>query len=537
MENSVIKFKVNSGYQVIRRSKEVDLQTVYEVLESKKQNKYAEAIMSEDHAELVWYVARCPYCGKETSLYQNKGTDVHKHFFSDELVVMTGIQLSFLEHPENVICISEHKEKDGLYLCEKCCQFSRRSDEKSEITITRDGNLLNVFSEIGNLKNLFRLKWIDKVDLNSSFPLYEKICFDFDKGETTVSLVNEEDNIISSEEVTSDIIHKNQSSLIEMISKNYSLKRKLLREFSRYVGYDSGMSYIECNFAKFLMMTQFYGFDKSFYNAIPYEGATYRVESSFEEVANQLENPRSAMELLKNSSLPYVKSVKRIFTGNQGLFFYIKECEKIYDVLKDVNLLCKVLESKIIYTIFTDLHNYDNYILFYRDICKKVGNIDFCTMLTLHYDKFRNCAINYGSMSEYMRKKYIDEFDKKKNFKRGCAGCNVDYVVPMKKLNENIKDCVINDIAFKKLETKSDYITAGEKMDNCLDSWECHDNPVVVMLKRGEYVGAVEIGNGFVYDALGKYNEYIRKDDELFCAIKKWCEKYNVKWHRLKKST
>lgn len=188
--------------------------------------------MSETNAELVWYVARCPYCGKETSLYKNRDSGVHKNFLSDELAVMIGIQLSFLEKSEDVICINEYKEKEDLYLCEKCCQFSHRSYGKSEITITCDGNLLNVFSEIGNLENLFRLKWVDKVELNSSFPLYEKICFDFDKGETMVLLVNEKGKVISSKEVTSDIIYKNLSPLIEMISKNYSLKRKLLREFN-----------------------------------------------------------------------------------------------------------------------------------------------------------------------------------------------------------------------------------------------------------------------------------------------------------------
>ena len=72
MENSVVKLTVNSGYQIVRKTKEVDLSTAFEILSSEQQTKYTEAALYDDYAELVWHVVRCPYCGKETFLYEKE---------------------------------------------------------------------------------------------------------------------------------------------------------------------------------------------------------------------------------------------------------------------------------------------------------------------------------------------------------------------------------------------------------------------------------------------------------------------------------
>ena len=106
MELSVINFNVNSGCQIIRKSKKVDLQTFCRISELKKHKEYDEIVMSEDYAELVWYVARCPYCGKESLL-------------------------------------SGKAKSEKIYLCKKCEQFSLRSEEKAGITVTHEENSIN----------------------------------------------------------------------------------------------------------------------------------------------------------------------------------------------------------------------------------------------------------------------------------------------------------------------------------------------------------------------------------------------------------
>ena len=83
MENSVVKLKVNSGYQIVRKTKKVDIVTAYELLNTKQQKNYTEAIIHSDYAELVWHVVRCPYCGKEKSLYEKENRRARRKFLTE----------------------------------------------------------------------------------------------------------------------------------------------------------------------------------------------------------------------------------------------------------------------------------------------------------------------------------------------------------------------------------------------------------------------------------------------------------------------
>ena len=240
------------------------------------------------------------------------------------------------------------------------------------------------------------------------------------------------------------------------------------------------------------------------------------------------------MQMIKNSSLPYVKSVKRIFTNNQGLFFYIKECEKIYDVLKDVNLLCRVLLCADVYRILSNMHKYNGYICFYKDLCKKEGKTTFCDLLISYNEQLNSCAEAYCSMSEYRKKKYLSEFEKKQNiYRRYAHEVKTDFSLPVPQMPEHIKDCVIGQYAFSSLKTKREYVTTGEKLRNCLEYWiDYSDNPIEIVLFQGEPVAAIEVEKDKVVQIRKRKNESIERKSPLFNAIKKWCRKHNLSMER-----
>lgn len=271
MENSVVKLKVNSGYQIVRKTKKVDIGTAYELLNTKQQKNYTEAIIHGDYAELVWHVVRCPYCGKETSLYEKENKRARRKILSEELVVMTGEQFSMLDKVESVIRFNEKKEPEDVHLCPKCGQFSEHSEEESEITIIHEENSINVFRIIKDMKSLIDVKWNDKITFGNAFPLYEKVSFDFEKGETSISLTDKEGNIICVKTVTRNIVEKEKSPLIELLQRNYALRRKVGKEFRSHTKDLSAISPDECVFERFVAFTCYRGFDEYFYDAIPYE--------------------------------------------------------------------------------------------------------------------------------------------------------------------------------------------------------------------------------------------------------------------------
>lgn len=190
MENSVVKLKVNSGYQIVRKTKEVDLSTAFEILSSKKQKEYTEAMVYDDYAELVWHVVRCPYCGKETSLYEKENRGARRKFFDEEIAVKIGEQYSFFEKAEEHIVFHEEKQPAETYNCKKCRHSSKHSEEVSVITIIHDEKSINVFHVIRNMEDLLKVRWIDKISFNTIFPLCEKITFDFEKGKIFLFVID-----------------------------------------------------------------------------------------------------------------------------------------------------------------------------------------------------------------------------------------------------------------------------------------------------------------------------------------------------------
>lgn len=525
MENSVVKLKVNSGYQIVRKTKEVDLSTAFEILASKQQTKYTEAALYDDYAELVWHVVRCPYCGKETSLYEKENRGARRKFFDEEIAVKTGEQYSFLEKAEEHIVFHEEKQPAETYVCKKCRHSSEHSEEVSIITIIHNEKSIKVFRVIRNMEDLLKVRWIDKISFNTIFPLCEKISFDFEKGKTFLFVTDKNENVFTSKEVTQNIIVNRKSPLIDLISKSRHLKRNIEKEFrKRSETYD--FPYNECSFERLLVFTRFSGFRKSFYEAVPYELDYYRLDGSFEDTASKFYNLRSAMQMLKESSLPDVKSVKRIFLDNQGLFFYIKECEKIYDVLKDVNLLRRVLLDENIYHILGRLHTCEGYIHFYKALCLKEGKVRFCELLISHTFRLNLCAEKYCSMGEYKRQDYIWKMKVKENiYGDQFFGVVTSFDITVPQMPRYIKNCSIGQFFFRNLITMNDFYITATKLNKSM-GW--YDASVAAVVYQGEIVAAINVFERKILFVMT--DKWMKENAPLYSAVKKWSEKYNLKF-------
>jgi hypothetical protein len=157
--------------------------------------------------------------------------------------------------------------------------------------------------------------------------------------------------------------------LLCLINRNRIIKRFIKRIIENITKREICFDINELDFQKFVNVTYFNGFPGEFYDALPFRKGTNEIDGSFENLVSRLRTPEMAMELLKESSLPDCKSVRKVFTTKSGLFFYIKECEMLYDFFKDINILCRVLKNQSIYSFLVDAHYY-NLKPFFDDFAK-----------------------------------------------------------------------------------------------------------------------------------------------------------------------
>lgn len=71
MEKTEINLKIPLGYQIIERTKEVDLYSACIILRTRKQKYITTVKRIDDYAVLISHHIKCPYCGKEIPAYSH----------------------------------------------------------------------------------------------------------------------------------------------------------------------------------------------------------------------------------------------------------------------------------------------------------------------------------------------------------------------------------------------------------------------------------------------------------------------------------
>lgn len=534
MEKTEINLKIPLGYQIIERTKEVDLYSACIILRTRKQKYITTVKKVDDYAVLISHHIKCPYCGKEIPAYSHcwrKEFHALPKKTEAEILKWADIQPALFGEKEPILEVQNYFGYHCEYICRKCGQVSQKSNKYIELSIECIDDKIYVKREIKSLVELVSLKWL-VTDLKIKFPIYQQIVFDFDSGITNMEIVGGND-IVFSQNITNIVWDFKGDLLVDLISKNRIVKRVLKRNFEKTTCYKVPFSVQELNFKRFICLARFKGFSKDFYYAIPYRANTSFIDLSFNNVLDKLRNPEFAMELLRDSTIPFCKSVKRLFATQSGLFFYLKECELLYSFLNDVNLFCDFLRSPSAYTFLATAHYYDIK-PFLEDYSVEMNKI----FLKRIFDNTRfmlGYAIKYSTLNSYGRKLEIDRWHK-----RGNMFCDIDCMtesvektlsLPMHEVPRNIGDCTIGKHFFKWLRTKGDYINASEQLQNCLANWETFDNPVVVVVEGEKSVAAIEVEHNKIIQARLKDNKAITIGTDLYEAIEKWCKKYKIEFN------
>ncbi len=532
MNNKSFSLKIPLGYEIVQRIKIVDLYTAYEILRSRKQRHITVARRTGYKAELVTHYIKCPHCSNKVyayAHYHNKNAVAYPKKSKATIFEWSDVQPSLESEPDVELQIQEFKDFSGEYICPKCGYSSNKSNEYTELNIDYIYGKLLVKKSINNLSELVSLKWLSGTTA-IEFPLYEQVVFDFESGKTYVQILNE-NNIICSTAITDSEADFSGDMLIALLSKNSIVKRKIKNCLEEITGYKMPFTTDELDIDKFVNFVRFAGFPKDFYEATPFWGGTRVLDESFKDITDNLRTPKDAMKLLEKTSLPFCKSVKRLFAKRSGLFFYIKECELLFSLVKDVNILCTYLKKPSIFHFLSMMHYYDCSVkVFLKDYLNVLGQKRFNTTF-LPVDFYIHYAAFYGSLSVYVRKK------EQQKWLEGDIVVDGTKVLLYKENNISVsfrasekKDMVVDKYRFKHLRTKRECVIAGEKMKNCLVNWDSYSNPVVIVYKGDKIVAAVEFLNGVLVQAKQCSNESIEPDSDLYNVIEKWCKINNIKF-------
>ena len=382
--------------------------------------------------------------------------------------------------------------------------------------------------------------------ISITFPLYETVVFNFRKGTTYLKLHDAKGTTYT----ISDITQKPESwcngPLYNAFTANRVNQRMLKRMFLEHFGRTLPFSAQELTPNKYVLLTRFIRYSRSFYNAIPFTENTGRIDGAFKRVAKKLHCAEDLPALYEEYMLPKAKSIRKIFFENPGLFFYISECQELWILIQDINLYRRLLRSEANYDILLQLHLYPGVLDYYRDYIKGKGVKMFIANLEKRFASMNIEAVTYSSMNKHSKRMEqkrwksgklknrcveLDEYGEEADYITPGFPQPVRYSIPMHPVGENITPCVIDGFYFSWLYSTNDYVSAGHKLKNCLKRWERWQQPIVAIYKDTEIVGAIEVNveRLRVVQVHTKRNGDIKFDELLNHAFEKRKRRYGLK--------
>ena len=520
---------------MIEKIKRVDLWEAEKILLSRKQRYFTKATRKDFEVGLVGNYLVCPYCNREFVANSNyflfkRNRKLHNVRVPKERIrEWSSKQISFFdeEHKENTIYISTPLQPFNIFECPKCKRTSKFSENTRQIKINRDKQKVQLCTEIIGLEEIFALKWASSDVISITFPMYEIITFDIGEGKVFLKMVDKNDDIISEREVTMAPELLEGSATDTVINSNTIVSRIIMRFFREVWGMNLPYTSKEITIENLFKMTAFVGYQREFYSGIPYTLNTMSIDETFKDDVIRLHNATNVEKIFRDSSLPQVKSIKRMFYKETSLLFYLEEAIKIWNIVLDYNLFCEILSVDCVYEMLADLHTRPGMLLYINDYCKLKGTRALIKSIAANWSGVAGKAIDYSCMSDVARNKIQEEWKKKNDIDEFYRKKHM-YSIPMHKPEQNIKDCNIDGYSFKWLLNSNEYFIAGEKLENCLGSWNAQNSPVVCVKKNKKYVAAIEVKNGYIIQARGCDNSCIESDPQLYAAYEKWKKAHNL---------
>ena len=472
---------------------------------------------------------RCPWCGGESPAYahchgqEGKRPRVGRKTFERWMDPQYAIP-GFLPdiYPLNNLWTPGEE-----YLCPLCGQISGPAARSRKVHVrARRGRAEITWDAVGLRRILRSRGLLPGGQLTIKPPLTETVSFNLKKGRVALRITDAEENLLVIRDITDGNNAWEMSSVCRLITASDRVRQELALAFREASGEDLPFEEKELTPELLAAVTRFAGYPRDFYDAIPYDLESGRIERSFRGISRRLHSADALPGLYSDSGLPGMKSVKRIFFTRPGLFFYLEEARMLWEAVEDPNFFCTLLSMPRIYDVMSFLHRFPDGIRFFRDYRRERGGRGLCRTLEDRWESLplyigQYCIMSPASRAEEWRKWRRNE---------GLAPDPIGFSIPMPGGDREIRDCTVDGYCFFWLRSRVDYQTAGKAMNNCLVSWKPNGNPVVAVKKDGRFVAAVELLGKCIVQVRAAENEPIEAHPALNRAFQNWRERYGLDW-------
>lgn len=525
-----ITVTVSDGYKIFEEKSLYDFENILKVLKEDNLTNIISAVIKEEKVEVVKKYWFCPVCGCKH--YIKRKNTVSADGIEDKIFCPN------LFYTSNVLIAECKSLRKPIYICEKCGSFVPAKNKEYNFAVSCQNNIIKTELEINDIESLLNTQILDGdiTSLINKMPVYECLYLDLSKGNITLQIENLKGYVFSKVNGINEIQALKSSRFFELLFYSDGLKKLVIKAFDGAWGkFDFPFTEKDLNFELLFRLVKFINYPFSeFYYCIPYDEKEINVFPTFNNISEKIHRYNDLPELFANSSLPKVKSLKRLLFTNPEYFFYFDELEKLWQLINDINLFMTVIKSEQIFYLLSQIHIYGK-VFEYFDVFIKHNSVkSFCHIIVRFPIRFMSNAVAYLSIADE-NKIYYETVFTKKNFRlrefNYCFYYNKSFFnIPMARINEKIKNCTIDGYNFVALKSKYEYLQAGKQLKNCLVGWDCIDHPVVAIKKNNKIVGAVEISDSIVFQARGCDNSPIEKAD-FYSAFLKFCDKYSFEHH------
>ena len=358
-----VQLNIHLGYQINERRLRQSFEQTRDLLLTKKRRKYTRVCWLEDGAELTSNYIECPHCGHRVYAYAR---DLNKAFNKQlptdcsinkrAILDWTTPQMAFFERNVRELELNRIMRINSDVTCPKCKNTIQFSNKTRRVEIIRHRHKIGVRVEILDIKELFSLPCVSLQEITVKFPLFEVAYFNFKNGHSYLRLENSEGECLAVKDFTFDKYKWTDGAVYDVIAKNKYVKRAVKNAFEDEWGGNIPFFSSEIGVNELRMLTMFVGYNRSFYSCIPFGAGTYEIDESFRAYAKKMRYARNVISLYKNSELPKMKSVKKLFFENPGLFFYIDESQRLWQIFKNPDYFVDLLSENEIYRLLSDLH-------------------------------------------------------------------------------------------------------------------------------------------------------------------------------------
>ena len=219
----------------------------------------------------------------------------------------------------------------------------------------------------------------------------------------------------------------------------------------------------------------FIGYDKDFYDAIPYVKVEpgpnedpypqrWAIEPSFVEIASKLLFQKNNAKVYEEYGLPDDDDIRGFILGHPEFLFYAPELKKVWELLEDKRRFLNALNNQIpLSAIMSDLHFYELVFVSLKLFRDALGKEAFFDMLKSDEGWFPlSASIYYWALSDSAKQRALERIKREhshESVEQIFFGTRVSS--PVYDLDRHRDDRIIGDYSFERIgsERTSDELT------------------------------------------------------------------------------